>query len=77
MIEITKLARIGVLTYRDRLWIRRYTRDSFDIPIRVLDSAQSSDLIGLYLFKLHEEIQEIREGLYRDDGLFIIRKPII
>lgn len=31
--EMIRLARIGALSYRDRLWIRKYTRGGFDIQI--------------------------------------------
>lgn len=40
------------------------------------DSAQASDLVGIYLLcKLHEDIPEIGGSLYRDDALFLVRKP--
>lgn len=47
--EITKLARIAVLSNRNKLWVRIDSRDRFDMPISVSDSAEASDLVGIYL----------------------------
>lgn len=70
-IEIIKIARISILEYRNKFWIRKDTRDGFELPKCAPDSAQASDLVGIYLlYKLYEGMTEIGDDLYRDGALF-------
>lgn len=73
-IYIVKLAIKSVLEYRNKIWIRKDTRDSSEVPMGAGDSAQTTDIVGLYvLSKFKRDIQEIDESLYKNDTLFTIR----
>lgn len=50
--------------------------DHFDITMRSVDSAESSDHVGLFILynlNAHNDISIGDIGLYRDDGLMVVR----
>ena len=50
-------------------WIKK-NGENFDVPMGGYDSAEVSDLVGLYLLnKIEKIIPQNQVGLYRDDGL--------
>lgn len=73
--NIILYAKKSVLIHKGEEWVKN-SYDQFDITMGSLDSAESSDLIGLFiLYNLtaHYEINTNDIGLYRDDGLMVIR----
>ena len=53
-------------------WVKK-TGDNFDVPMGGYDSAEVSDLVGLYLLnKLEAVFPQENVGLYRDDGLAVL-----
>ena len=66
-------ARRTVIHYDNNLWNRNNRYNEFDITMGANDSAQISDLVGLYLLhKIGEGFPELGGGLYRDDALFTV-----
>ena len=48
--------------------------NEFDITIGSSDSAEITDLVGVYLLdRLGDEFQEVGGGLYRDDILLVVK----
>ena len=75
-IEIIKHCRKTLLYFNQEHWNKNVSSD-FEISMGSLDSAQISDLIGLFiLYNLtnSKNISLENVGLYRDDGLLIIKK---
>ena len=65
--EIIFHVRKSFLFNRNQPWVK--TKDgSFDIPMGSFDSAEVTDLVGLYLLSKLQRLGVI-VGLYRDDGL--------
>ena len=47
--------------------------DNFDVPMGAYDSAQSADLIGIYILDTLSRIVNLEQmGLYRDGGIIFI-----
>ena len=62
-----------VFKYKEQLWSRKDRPQEWDITIGAKDSAEVTDLVGIYLlYGLAEEFPEITGGLYRDDILFTV-----
>ena len=64
--------------FNDKLWTRKDRINEFDITIGASDSAQVTDLVGIYLMhKLGDEFPG--GGVYRDDALLIyfFRYPFV
>ena len=62
------------MVFEGKHWVRRDRIAEFDITMGATDSAQVTDLVGLYL--IHElalEFPELEGGAYRDDALFIVK----
>ena len=60
-------ARKSFLIHDGKAWIKRES-ESFDVSMGSFDSAEISDLCGLYLLSLLPS-DKLSPGLYRDDGL--------
>lgn len=70
---VVKLARKTLISFNGQLWARKDTQDGFDVTMGSSDSAQVTDLIGLFLLNtIADEIPIARGGLYRDDGLLVL-----
>ena len=55
-------------------WKKRSTDSSFDVTMGSYDGAEICELVGLYILSsLEKEIQKEDSGLYRDDGLIILK----
>ena len=76
-LEIVNAARQSFLFHNNEPWVKINSED-FDIPMGSYDGAECCELVGLYLLHcitqkssgiLHKE----SVGLYRDDGLAVIR----
>ena len=64
-----------VLRYDGSTWIKKNNPDAFDIPMGSLHGAEVCELIGLYLLdKMKKIVYPGTYGLYRDDGLMVVRK---
>ena len=50
-------------------------RSLIDITMGGLDGAEKCDLVGLFLLALLNTIDEIKVGLYRDDGAALTTLP--
>ena len=65
-----------VLIYNNETWIKKdRTEESFDIPMGSHHGAEVCELVGLYILnELRSIIPKGNCGLYRDDGLLIVKK---
>ena len=73
-IDVVLNARRTVMDFENKYWVRKDRIAEFDITMGATDSAQVTDLVGLYL--LHElelEFPELEGGVYRDDALFLVK----
>ena len=72
-LEIIYNCRRGILCHNGRNWIRKDTPENFDVPMGGRDSAQVSDITGLYILDcIGRVVGQEYVGLYRDDGLMVI-----
>ncbi|PIK43238.1 hypothetical protein BSL78_19929 [Apostichopus japonicus] len=57
-----------------RPWVKKATTDAFDVTMGGFDGAEVCELVGYYiLHKLGDLIDSHDIGLYRDDGLAVLR----
>ena len=74
-IRIIKHCRKSLLFYENEAWKNKDTNTTFDITMGSYDGAKVCELIGIYIQSLLTNIlSSDNMGLYRDDGLFILRK---
>lgn len=60
----------------DKTWIKRKTTGAnpFDVPMGSFDGAEVCELVGLYILNEISDVLDKNDvGLYRDDGLAVIR----
>ena len=63
------------LFFQDECWVKKENQQ-FDVSMGSLDSAEVCELVGLFLLsKMEELIPKQHLGLYRDDGLAVVRLP--
>ena len=63
------------LFHENECWVKK-TDQNFDVSMGSLDSAEVTDLVGLFLLSLIEQlIPQSKVGLYRDDGLAVVDLP--
>ena len=73
-IKIIMHARRSLLFNNGEAWIKRNGDESFDVSQGSWDSAECSELVGLFLLsQIHTLIALENVGLYRDDGLAVLR----
>ena len=61
--------------YENEAWKKKDTNTTFDVTIGSYDGAEVCELIGIYIQSLLTNIlSKDNMSLYRDDGLFILRK---
>ena len=73
-IDIIMHARKALLYNNNQPWVKRNGDPNFDVTMGSLDGAEASELVGLYLLsQLQTIIPKEDIGLYRDDGLGVIR----
>ena len=73
--SIIKLCRKSFLLYGNVAWKKKYADATFDVTIGSYDAAELCEHIGIYIQSLLTNIlSKHNMGLYRDDGLLILRK---
>ena len=72
-IEVVKHCRKNFLYYDNNCWVKQQNQD-FDVSMGSLDSAEICETVGLFLLaEMNEYIPKQQMGLYRDDGLAVIK----
>ena len=67
-------ARKTLLFKDSKQWVRKSENKDFDVPMGCFDGAEVSEIVGTYILsKISNEINKKQAGLYRDDGLCVIR----
>ena len=75
-IDVITTARRTIMQYKNEYWARSDRPNQIDISIGARDSAEMTDLVGMYLlWKLGDEFPQVGGGLYRDDILLKAFKP--
>ena len=65
----------SLLFHNNEVWTKTNNNTHFDVTMGSLDGAETYELVGLYLLNsLRKEIAQENVGLYRDDGLIIVKK---
>ena len=73
-IRIIKHCRKSLLFEKDTAWVKKGTAGNFDVTMRSYDGAEVCELVGIYILSaLGQRIDKKDTGLYRDDGLIILR----
>ena len=63
-------ARKTLIKFDGSLWTKKNSATPFDVSMGSSDSAEVSDLVGLYLLNLFQiKFPKLSGGLYRDDAL--------
>ena len=63
-----------LLFYNNEPWKKKEHDSSFDVKMGSYDGAELCELIGIYIQSLLEStLEKDLMGLYRDDGLIILR----
>ena len=71
--EVVIHCRKTFLYYDNNCWVKQNNQD-FDVSMGSLDSAEICETVGLFLLsKLEQLIPKHQMGLYRDDGLAVIK----
>ena len=66
--------RKSLLIFDKVTWNKKTSDDCFDVTMGSYDGAEICDLVGLFILSNLSELLEKRDiGLYRDDGLMILR----
>ena len=77
-IEVILLSCKTILFFNETCWIKKNsTHDLFDIPMGSYHGAEICELVGLFILNELIEAKSIDKtncGLYRDDGLLIVKK---
>ena len=73
-LEIIKQARATLLFHQGQPWIKQTDDDGFDVPMGAYDGAEVCELVGSYMLsQVNQVIDNSDVGLYRDDGLGVLR----
>ena len=73
-IKVIKHARKSLLFKDNSIWLKQGDNPLFDVTMGAYDGAEACELVGLYLLHKLKSIKHVEKpGLYRDDGLAIIR----
>ena len=73
-LNIIKQARATLLFHQGEPWIKQNDTDDFDVPMGSYDGAEVCELIGTYMLsQVNQIIDNSDVGLYRDDGLGVMR----
>ena len=75
-VRIIKHCRKFLLFHDSKPWIKKLNNHLFDVTMGSFDGAKVCELVGaLILAQLSNIIKNTDMGLYRDDGIIIIRNP--
>ena len=67
-------ARRKLLFNNGECWVKKVGNEEFDVPMGCFDGAEICELVGIYnLHQLKSVMRKENVGLYRDDGLGILR----
>ena len=73
-IDIIMHCRKSLLFDNETAWTKKNDNDMFDVTMGSFDGAEVCELIGLFLLNnLSEKYGKNNVGLYRDDGLILLR----
>ena len=74
-IDIIMNARKSLLFYNNEAWMKKDGEGLFDVTQGSYDGAEICELVGLYMLsKVNSHFGKDNIGLYRDDGLSIMRR---
>ena len=60
--------------HKGNVWTKKNSKNQFDVSMGANDGAEICELVGLYILtEIHKNIDFTSVGLYRDDGLAVIR----
>ena len=67
-------ARKTLLFHNDEAWVKKNGDEDFDVPMGYFDGAEVCELVGCYILNKIKIIMNPNDvGLYRDDGLGVLR----
>ena len=73
-LEIIMDSRKILLFWQDSAWVKKAGNEDFDIPMGCYDGTEICELVGIYIQKKLCKLMNKKDfGLYRDDGLGILR----
>ena len=72
-ISIIKHARKSLLFNGETYWVKRNGSTMFDVTMGSYDGAEICELVGLFVLNLSNHLGKSNVGLYRDDGLAIVK----
>ena len=73
-LDIIKQARATLLFHQGQPWIKQTDVNGFDVPMGAYDGAEVCELVGSYMLsQVNQVIDNPDVGLYRDDGLGVLR----
>ena len=68
-------SRQTLLFYDKQPWAKKTETENFDVPMGCYDGAEVCELVGCYILnQLSAVMKKELVGLYRDDGLGIMKK---
>ena len=71
---VIKHARESLLFYNEKTWVKNNDQSLFDVTMGSYDGAEVCELVGLFLLnKLTDRFGKDSVGLYRDDGLLLLK----
>ena len=74
-LNIIMQSRRTLLFHNSETWAKRTADDEFDVTMGAYDGAEVSELVGIFLLKeISWVVNSSDIGLYRDDGLGIMRR---
>ena len=67
-------ARRKLLFSNGECWVKKVENEEFDVPMGCFDGTEICEQVGIYnLHQLKNVLSKESAGLYRDDGLGILR----
>ena len=73
-IAIIMQARRTLLFSNGEPWVKKVGNEEFEVPMGCFDGAEICELVGIYnLYQSKNVIRKENAGLYRDDGLGVLR----
>lgn len=66
-------AKRSIMQYHKQHWIKKDSKDMFDVTMGSYDGAETCELVGTYLLTLLPKQLKNNIGLYRDDGLAVCK----
>ena len=65
----------SVLLHKNKIWVKSQNNSTFDVAMGSYHGAEICDLVGLFMLNKIKSTTSLRDiGLYRDDGLGIIKQ---